>query len=107
MSLALSIVAMVTFLLRHPYHLLTSADYRQLILLGVCVGCSFVNSFFLTSKLVTSMIHMFELEKASGVASVVGYCDRKELKKDLVYSRHYKTYKPQRCRSWKSRHSCV
>ena len=57
------------------------------------MGCSFVNSFFLAPKLVASMIHMFELEKAYGVASVVGYCDRKELKKDPVYSRHYKTFR--------------
>jgi hypothetical protein len=65
----------------------------QLRLLGVCVGCSFLNSFFLAPKLVSSMIYMFELEKASGVASVVGYCYRKELKKDPVYCRHYKTFR--------------
>ncbi|XP_052236861.1 transmembrane protein 205-like isoform X3 [Dreissena polymorpha] len=92
-SLFLSILTFVTFWLRHPYETMTSAESTQFVLLCVCVGSSFVNSFFLVPQIVSLMIHLFELEKASGVASVVGYCDRKELKKDLVYSRHYKTFR--------------
>lgn len=39
------------------------------------------------------MIHVFELEKESGAAYVVGYCDRTELKKNPVYLKYYKRFR--------------
>jgi hypothetical protein len=57
------------------------------------VASTFINSFFLAPEIVDAMISVFDIEKSSGVAYVIGYCDKTELKKDPEYSEHYRRFR--------------
>lgn len=67
--------------------------FQQFIGLCVCVASTFINSFFLAPEIVDAMISVFDIEKSSGVAYVIGYCDKTELKKDPEYSEHYRRFR--------------
>jgi len=54
---------------------------------------TWVNSCVLAPHLVGAMIKMFELEKDSGIAYQVGFCDRTELKKNPVYMKYYTQFR--------------
>ena len=68
-------------------------SYFQVILFAVCVVSTFLNTFFLQSQIVDAMVHLFEIEKEAGVAYVIGYVDKTELKKDPAYRLHYRTFR--------------
>lgn len=93
LTLVLSCVTLFTYVIRHPWDSMTSSETKQFVVLCTCVISTFVNSFFLAPGIVDAMIHVFEMEKDSGAAYVVGYCDRTELKKDPVYLSHYKRFR--------------
>lgn len=65
----------------------------QVISLTLCVVSTFINTYFFAPQIVNAMLQCFELEKEAGVAYVIGYVDRTELKKDPAYSLHYRTFR--------------
>ncbi|XP_060598079.1 transmembrane protein 205-like [Ruditapes philippinarum] len=92
-TLILSCITLLTFVVRHPFSTLSSSESKQLLGLCICVVSTFVNSFYIAPRIVEAMISVFEIEKSSGVAYVVGYCDKTELKKDPKYAKHYRTFR--------------
>lgn len=64
-----------------------------MFVLALCVLATFVNCFFMAPEIVNCMINVFEMEKESGVAYAVGYCDRTELKKNPLYCQYYKQFR--------------
>lgn len=92
-TLVLSSVTLMTYIVQHPYPTMTNTEVKQLIGLCACVVSTFVNSFYIAPQIVDAMIRVFEIEKSCGVAYVVGYCDRTELKKDPEYSKHYRRFR--------------
>ncbi|XP_060598078.1 transmembrane protein 205-like [Ruditapes philippinarum] len=92
-TLVLSCVTLITYVILHPYPTMTPSETKQFIGLCVCVASTFINSFFLAPEIVDAMISVFDIEKSSGVAYVIGYCDKTELKKDPEYSEHYRRFR--------------
>lgn len=92
-TLALSSVTLVTYTIRNPYETWTTTDWKLVIPLTLCVISTFLNTYFFAPQIVDSMLRCFELEKEAGVAYVIGYVDRTELKKDPAYSLHYRTFR--------------
>ncbi|XP_045182290.1 transmembrane protein 205-like isoform X2 [Mercenaria mercenaria] len=92
-TLVLSCLTVLTYIVQYPYSSMTSSETKQLIGLCICVISTFVNSFYIAPNIVDAMISVFEIEKSSGVAYVVGYCDRTELKKDPKYCEHYRRFR--------------
>ncbi|WAR17208.1 TM205-like protein [Mya arenaria] len=90
-TLLLSCVTLLTFTIRQSTS--RNQDNITFYLLGACVAFTFINSFYLASNIVSSMINVFELEKGSHVAFAVGFCDRTELKKQPGYIMHYKRFR--------------
>ncbi|XP_053383052.1 transmembrane protein 205-like isoform X1 [Mercenaria mercenaria] len=93
LTLVLSCVTLLTYVVQHPYPTMTSSEAKQLMGMCICVISIFINSFYLAPEIVNAMISIFEIEKSSGVAYVIGYCDRTELKKDPKYCEHYKRFR--------------
>ena len=75
------------------YVFLSIYFFLQLVGLTICVVSTFVNSFYIAPEIVDAMINVFDIEKSSGVAYVVGYCDKSELKKDPKYAKHYRRFR--------------
>jgi Trk-type K+ transport system membrane component len=92
-SLVLSSITLATYTARHPYETWTETDMRQIKILTICVVSTFVSTAFIAPKIVSAMVNVFELEKASGTAFVVGYADRTELVKDPKYNKYYKSFR--------------
>lgn len=92
-TLVLSCVTLVTFTIRKHDVEWTSTDAKEAIILTICVISTFINSFVMAPEIIKSLVTVFDLEKASGVAYLVGYADRTELKKNPDYIAHYRWFR--------------
>ena len=65
----------------------------QVIALTICVLSTFINTYFIAPQIVDAMQRCFEIEVEAGVAYVIGYVDKTELKKNPTYSHCYRTFR--------------
>ncbi|KAL4217853.1 hypothetical protein ACF0H5_022592 [Mactra antiquata] len=92
-SLTLACVTLLTYVKANGYEHTSQTYTYQFSLLLISIVCPFINSLILAPQIVDTMIKVFDLEKDSGVAYNIGYCDRTELKKNPTYAQYYKQFR--------------
>lgn len=92
-TLALSSITFVTYTIRNPYDKWNSTDWKLVICFAICIVSTFLNTYVFSPQIVDATVQLFEIEKEAGVAYVIGYVDRTELKKDPAYRLHYRTFR--------------